>query len=125
MERDAATFWRIDSSVLNAAEVQLLPPKEFRRQLFATMDGATNAWTPFIRGPYTRPPMHEWRVLRAAVFKRDDYTCTYCGARGVRLECDHIVPVARGGQHGMENLTTACRDCNRAKRSKTVEEWLG
>jgi len=75
------------------------------------------------QGRKNRPPAHEWRALREAVFKRDDYTCTYCSARGVRLECDHIVPVALGGTHGMDNLTTACFTCNRSKRDKTLEEW--
>lgn len=70
-----------------------------------------------------RPFAHEWAVIRARIFERDDYTCTYCGARGVRLECDHIVPVARGGGHEDDNLTTACQPCNRAKRDKLISEW--
>lgn len=72
-----------------------------------------------------RPSPSIWRRIRAAIFKRDDYTCQYCGARGVRLECDHVFPVSKGGHHGEENLVTACFDCNRSKRDKTVEEWKG
>lgn len=64
-----------------------------------------------------------WAALRTAVFERDDYTCRYCGARGVRLECDHVVPVAKGGQTHIENLATACLPCNRSKGSKTLQEW--
>jgi hypothetical protein len=71
----------------------------------------------------TRPAAHEWRVLRDAVFERGDYTCTYCGTRGVRLECDHVIPVARGGTHDESNLVTACFTCNRSKRDKTPDEW--
>ena len=70
-----------------------------------------------------RPHVAVWRVIRERIFRRDDYTCTYCGARGVSLECDHVVPVARGGGHEDENLTTACRACNRSKRDKLVSEW--
>lgn len=70
-----------------------------------------------------RLPANEWRVVRARIFERDSYTCTYCGARGVKLECDHIVPVARGGSFLDENLTTACFTCNRSKRDKLVSEW--
>lgn len=66
----------------------------------------------------------EWAALRLAVFKRDNFTCTYCGASGVRLQCDHIRPVARGGDSTMGNLTTACVTCNQAKGSKLVEEWV-
>lgn len=70
-----------------------------------------------------RPPTHEWVQIRARIFERDDYTCQYCESRGGRLECDHIVPVARGGGHDDENLTTACFRCNRSKRDKLVSEW--
>lgn len=65
----------------------------------------------------------EWAQIRAAVFERDNYTCVYCGAHGVRLEADHRLPVARGGETSMENLSTACKPCNRSKGTKTVEEW--
>lgn len=73
----------------------------------------------------TRPSTTEWMSLRRRVFERDGMVCQYCGAVGVPLECDHIHPVSRGGGHEIENLTTACRDCNRAKKAKTVDEWLG
>lgn len=76
-------------------------------------------------GPHTpsRPASHIWRAIREFVFGRDDYTCQYCGARGVKLECDHVVPVARGGTHEFSNLVTACFGCNRSKRDKLLSEW--
>lgn len=67
----------------------------------------------------------EWEELRAAVFRRDDFTCRYCGRRGGRLECDHVIPVSQGGITAIANLVTACFRCNRAKGSKTIEEWRG
>ena len=70
-----------------------------------------------------RPMGHEWRVIRERIFARDDYTCRYCGARGGRLECDHVHPVSRGGSHEDDNLVTACFSCNRSKRDKLVSEW--
>lgn len=72
-----------------------------------------------------RPPAREWEVLRRTVFARDDYTCVYCGARGGRLECDHVYPVSRGGSHKPSNLAAACFGCNRSKRDKTLAEWRG
>lgn len=65
----------------------------------------------------------EWAAIRTAVFLRDDFTCTYCGVRGVRLEADHIVPVSRGGKTALDNLATACFPCNRSKGAKLLEEW--
>jgi hypothetical protein len=71
-----------------------------------------------------RLPAAEWAILRSAVFERDNYTCTYCGVRGPRLECDHIFPLSRGGSNEVENLTTACSPCNRSKHAKLLSEWV-
>lgn len=70
-----------------------------------------------------RPSAEVWKATRERIFLRDDYTCRYCNARGVGLECDHVVPVSRGGTHEDSNLATACFDCNRSKRDKLLSEW--
>lgn len=72
-----------------------------------------------------RPSRPEWEEIRARIFARDNYTCVYCDQPGRKqLECDHVVPVSRGGSNEDDNLVTACRTCNRAKRDKTPDEWL-
>jgi DNA replication protein DnaD len=55
--------------------------------------------------------------LRFNVFKRDDFTCQYCGRRTpqVVLELDHVVPVSAGGTNDIDNLITSCWECNRGK----------
>lgn len=55
--------------------------------------------------------------LRFTVFKRDLFTCQYCGATppDAVLEIDHIDPVALGGDNDEGNLVTACRTCNAGK----------
>lgn len=55
--------------------------------------------------------------LRFEVFKRDQFTCVYCGKTPpeVTLETDHLEPRASGGSHSIDNLVTACFDCNRGK----------
>lgn len=57
------------------------------------------------------------KKIRFEVFKRDRFTCQYCGrmAPDVILEIDHIKPVAEGGENDILNLVTACKDCNRGK----------
>lgn len=57
------------------------------------------------------------KKLRFEVFKRDGFTCQYCGKMSpdVVLEVDHIKPVASGGKNDMLNLVTACLSCNRGK----------
>ena len=46
------------------------------------------------------------RKLRFEVFKRDRFTCQYCGAKApdVILHVDHIHPVAAGGSHASATL---------------------
>lgn len=68
------------------------------------------------------PPL-EWSKTRARIFERDDFTCRYCGTRGGDLECDHIIPIARGGSNDDDNLCTACFPCNRDKGAKLLSEW--
>jgi len=55
--------------------------------------------------------------LRFEIFKRDSFTCQYCSAKPpkIPLEIDHIMPVSKGGTNSIDNLITACFDCNRGK----------
>lgn len=57
------------------------------------------------------------RKLRFEVFKRDAFICQYCGqgTPDVILEADHIHPRSKGGKDDIDNLITACYDCNRGK----------
>lgn len=56
---------------------------------------------------------------RFSVLKRDNFRCTYCGASpkdGVTLlHVDHILAKSKGGGDNLENLTTACEQCNLGK----------
>lgn len=70
----------------------------------------------------TREMPSDWVALREGVFERDGYACVYCGS-GRDLHCDHVHPVAKGGDHHPSNLVTACAACNLSKGSKTVAEW--
>lgn len=54
---------------------------------------------------------------RFEVFKRDFFTCQYCGSTPpkVILHIDHIKPVAAGGGNEIDNLLTSCESCNQGK----------
>ncbi len=62
------------------------------------------------------------KTTRFEVFKRDVFTCQYCGRNPpvVTLELDHINPVSNGGNDDFENLVTSCFDCNRGKGSRLL-----
>lgn len=63
---------------------------------------------------------------RFDVFKRDDFTCKYCGKKSpeVVLEVDHIVPVCEGGTDDPINLATSCWDCNHGKAGVSLSEVI-
>jgi Zn-finger protein len=54
---------------------------------------------------------------RFELFKRDGFTCQYCGKHppNVVLHLDHILAVANGGDDSSGNLVTSCADCNLGK----------
>lgn len=61
--------------------------------------------------------------LRFEVFKRDNFLCAYCGKHPpeVILEVDHIISKKEGGKDNIENLITACFECNRGKGSISLD----
>lgn len=65
----------------------------------------------------------EWVQLRKEVFTRDNNTCQYCGTNEAPLDCDHVLPLSRGGKSIVENLVAACFSCNREKGDRTPLEW--
>ena len=64
------------------------------------------------------------KTIRFEVFKRDGFTCQYCGKAppGAVLEVDHIDPHSKGGDDGIENYTTSCFDCNRGKDDRPLDK---
>ncbi len=58
------------------------------------------------------------------VYKRDNYTCRYCGLDGIPMTVDHLVLWEDGGPSIEENLLTSCRKCNKLRGSEEYELWL-
>jgi HNH endonuclease len=54
------------------------------------------------------------REKRVKVFERDGYACRSCGKQLTRFTAtvDFVEPLASGGDESIENLVTACADCN-------------
>ena len=70
---------------------------------------------------------------RFEIFKRDDFTCHYCGKKSpeVKISVDHLIAISNGGSDDNSNLVTACMGCNIAKgniplsKSMLEEDSLG
>ena len=79
-------------------------------------------WMPAARSNHQRRKSQKLRII-----ERDGWTCFYCGRENLRLdeiEIDHKLPVSRGGPNTMDNLVTACRECNQRKGTMTAEEFI-
>jgi hypothetical protein len=105
----------------------VLPPEP--AQTTATTNAAgsispiTIALEQKIDPPARRPESERREIrlgLRYAVLNRDRFRCVICGRSpatnlGVVLHIDHIVAWSKGGKTVLENLRTACSDCNLGK----------
>ena len=62
--------------------------------------------------------------LRFEVFKRDSFTCKWCGKSSpdVVLNVDHIEPVSKGGTNEILNLITSCFECNSGKSNRLLSD---
>lgn len=59
--------------------------------------------------------------LRKEVLRRDGNRCVQCG-NTQHLEVDHILNVARGGTHNLDNLQTLCHTCHREKSQQEARQ---
>ena len=50
--------------------------------------------------------------------------CAYCGASGVPLQKDCVLPISRGGRYTRSNVVPACASCNASKCNDEVTGWL-
>lgn len=78
---------------------------------------------------YQRVPRRQATWRAAAVKKRDNYTCIFCGTKlsAADATIDHIVPRSRLKREGKvyntwTNTACACRKCQTRKGDKTPEE---
>jgi 5-methylcytosine-specific restriction endonuclease McrA len=73
---------------------------------------------------YDRLPTSAVTFSRRNVYKRDHYTCQYCGAQpgSEELTIDHVLPRSQGGTSSWENCVLACVACNKRKADRTPQQ---
>ncbi len=52
----------------------------------------------------------EWKRIRTQVFKRDNYTCVYCGWKTQRFQ--QVNHIGAEDNHSLDNLETVCAACH-------------
>lgn len=64
------------------------------------------------------------QTLRILCFVRDGFICTECRRRGMDHELDmhHILPLGKGGDDTLDNVTTLCKwgDCHKLKHRRPM-----
>lgn len=118
--------------------------EEHRRKISASQKGKRNAGVGKSMPPHPRGEKHykwkggvtpehvkirhslEYRMWRESVFKRDNYTCIWCGARNgngkrIELHADHIKPFAFFPElrFAIDNGRTLCKPCH-----KTTDTYM-
>lgn len=95
-------------------------PSVSTAEMVATME---QRWAlfPFLRA---RQSAELAAGLRFTVLRRDGFRCRYCGRSpddGAMLHVDHVLARSRGGPTTLENLVTACQECNLGKSDRDLE----
>jgi 5-methylcytosine-specific restriction endonuclease McrA len=67
-----------------------------------------------------RLTQEEWDALLVAWGNK----CAYCRRGNIALTRDHVIPLAKGGEHTMDNVVPACLSCNSRKKDRDVVEFV-
>jgi len=67
----------------------------------------------------------EYRIWRDGVFKRDNWTCIWCGIRGGKLNADHIQEFAYHPElrFAIDNGRTLCVPCHKKRHQKNMSSY--
>ena len=73
---------------------------------------------------YDKLPIRSVAFSRRNLFKRDKFSCQYCGCRpgSEELTIDHVIPRSHGGVTSWKNCAVACVDCNAKKADRNPEQ---
>ena len=129
--RALTLVWNDNAKIVDASDFQLYNWADWAR--LEPLDGM-----PFIRAvsqrlrvpeivtltSFDRLPSSHVTFSRRNIFKRDRFTCQYCGRQPAQdeLTIDHVVPRSQNGQSTWDNCVLACLDCNHRKADRTPQQ---
>jgi 5-methylcytosine-specific restriction endonuclease McrA len=99
----------------------------------ATLIANGRGWIHTVRNNFPKPSVIRLRMMirrprphvrfsRREIFRRDHYTCQYCGKKTLDLTVDHVIPRHMGGPKTWANVVAACYACNHHKGGRTLAE---
>ena len=129
--RALVLLWNESARVVDPADYQMYEWEDWAKLRPADGDRFIQAVRFRLRVPevivlsdYDRLPAAAVTFSRRNIFKRDHFTCQYCGVQPGpdELTIDHVVPRARGGDSRWDNCVLACLTCNADKADRTPEQ---
>lgn len=129
--RTLVKLWNGSARVVDPNDYQLYSWSDWSR--LAPLDGEPCIQTSSfpVRVPevirllqFDRMPWRTVAFSRRNIFKRDAFTCQYCGKKPgcEELTIDHVNPRSRGGATTWINCVVACIECNSRKANRTPDE---
>jgi len=128
VSRSLVLLWNDNARVVDPQDYQLYTWSDWSRLMPRDDEPFIQAVRLRLRVPevvalthYDRIPTNAVTFSRRNIYKRDRYTCQYCGAQPgtEELTLDHVLPRAQGGISTWENCVLACIDCNKRKADRT------
>lgn len=103
---------------------QVVQSQDDETRWIKTTRGHIQAPSVIVLKKYGEIPPRKMTFNRPNLYKRDEYTCQYCGDEftGSDLTIEHVMPRSRGGPTTWENCVAACSGCNRRKADMTPKE---
>ncbi|MGD0900273.1 MAG: HNH endonuclease [Thermoguttaceae bacterium] len=129
--RALVLLWNESARIVDPADYQLYTWADWSRLRPRDGEDCIHAVRFKLRVPevvalsgYDRLPVAHVTFSRRNIFKRDHYTCQYCGAQpgSEDLTLDHVVPRSQGGVSNWDNCVLACMVCNKRKADRTPEQ---
>ncbi len=71
---------------------------------------------------FVKVPFRPIPLSKKNIFKRDQFTCQYCGSQSGPFTIDHVIPKSKNGKDDWTNMVCACVRCNNLKGQNTLKE---
>lgn len=128
VSRSLVMVWNGTARVVDPEDYQLYDWSDWSKQQPADGEPVVRTVSSQLRVPevialtrYDRVPTNTVTFSRRNIFKRDRFTCQYCGCQPGKeeLTIDHVLPRSQGGVSSWDNCVLACVDCNSRKADRT------